>query len=158
MKKLDKRGFTLVELLAVIVIMGILLVIAVPAILSFSQNIKNDMFCTKVQTAEKAAQLFGQDNLETLEKQNCQNVKKGDTTISNINSCMKVTIKALLRKGYLKKEEGATKGKKDDFLDPRGSTMTNENLLVYIVNKRVYAKYIFKDSKDLKLCDGTYRK
>lgn len=158
MKKLDKRGFTLVELLAVIVIMGILLVIAVPAVLSFSQNIKNDMFCTKVQTAEKAAQLFGQDNLETLEKQNCQNVKKGDTPISNISSCTKVTIKALLRKGYLKKEEGATKGKKDDFLDPRGSTMTNENLLVYIVNKRVYAKYIFKDSNDLKLCDGTYRK
>ena len=44
MKKLDKRGFTLVELLAAIVIMGILLVIAVPAVLSFSQNIKNDMF------------------------------------------------------------------------------------------------------------------
>ena len=36
--------------------------------------------------------------------------------------------------------------------------MADEKLLVYIVNKRVYAKYMFKDDKDLKLCDGTYKK
>ena len=32
MKKTNKKGFTLVELLAVIVILGVLLMIAVPAI------------------------------------------------------------------------------------------------------------------------------
>ena len=157
MKKINNQGFTLVELLAVIVIMGILLVVAVPAVLSFSQNIKNDMFCTKVETAEKAAQLYGQDNIDYISNHSCNSVKKENTT-TNVSSCDTVTIKALLRKGYLKKEEGSNKGVKDDFLDPRGATMADEKLLVYIVNKRVYAKFMFKDDNDLKLCDGTYKK
>ena len=152
MKKINNQGFTLVELLAVIVIMGILLVVAVPAVLSFSQNIKNDMFCTKVETAEKAAQLYGQDNIDSISTHSCNSIKKGNTT-TNVSSCDIVTVKALLRK-----EEGSNKGVKDDFLDPRGATMADEKLLVYIVNKRVYAKYMFKDDKDLKLCDGTYKK
>ena len=98
-------GFTSVELLAVIVIMGILLVVAVPAVLSFSQNIKNDMFCTKVETAEKAAQLYGQDNIDYISTHSCNSIKKGNTT-TNVSSCDIVTVKALLRKGYLKKEAG----------------------------------------------------
>lgn len=156
--KMDKNGFTLVELLAVIVIMGILLVVAVPAVLSFSQNIKNDMFCTKVETAEKSAQLYGQDNIDKISKSTCKNVKLKDGSIDTKDSCGTVSIKALLRKGYLKKEEGSTKGLKDDFMDPRGGSMKDNNLLVYIKNKRVYAAYVFSNENDVKQCDGSYYK
>ena len=44
------------------------------------------------------------------------------------------------------------------YLTDLSELMVDEKLLVYIVNKRVYAKYMFKDDKDLKLCDGTYKK
>lgn len=44
MRKLNKKGFTLVELLAVIIILGVLLLIAIPAMNSVIENAKKDAF------------------------------------------------------------------------------------------------------------------
>lgn len=45
----QKRGFTLVELLAVIVILGVALTVAVPATTNYIQNYKEAAFFTNVQ-------------------------------------------------------------------------------------------------------------
>lgn len=157
MKK--QNGFTLVELLAVIVILGILMVVAVPAVLSFSQNMKNKMYCNKVDSAIKSAQLYGQDNIDTISKKNLQCTIYQGATNSNktVDKCTVITIQALLNKGYISKEEGQTKGVKDDFVDPRDFTSLKQNkVLVYIRNKRIYAKFVHSRQKDATYCEDTY--
>ena len=59
---MNKKGFTLVELLAVLVIMGIIMTIAVPSVFKISSNMKVRYFCEKVSDIEKAALQYAQDN------------------------------------------------------------------------------------------------
>ena len=58
----NKKGFTLVELLAVILILGILMVVAVPSINSTSNKTKERMLKTKIELAQQNLLLWGQDN------------------------------------------------------------------------------------------------
>lgn len=50
-----KKGFTMVELLAVIIILGILMVLAVPQVLGQLRNIKESAFISEVQEMYRAA-------------------------------------------------------------------------------------------------------
>lgn len=52
----DNKGFTLVELLAVIAILAILVVIALPNVLDMFNSAKQNSFATEVQTIMKTAQ------------------------------------------------------------------------------------------------------
>lgn len=54
--KKNKKGFTLVELLAVIVILAVLIVIAMPSVLQIMENSRRSAFETEVKSYLKAAQ------------------------------------------------------------------------------------------------------
>lgn len=56
MKKLNKKGFTLVELLAVIAILAILMLLVTPNILRLFTEGKKNSFATQVQSVWKAAE------------------------------------------------------------------------------------------------------
>lgn len=58
---MNKKGFTLVEILAVLVLIGLLLGIAIPGINKISSNMKNKSYNKKVNLIESAAILWGQD-------------------------------------------------------------------------------------------------
>lgn len=64
MKKKD--GFTLVELLAVIVLLGIIMTIAIPNALKLGGNVKEQTYVTKIELIEKSAQSYGQSNISSI--------------------------------------------------------------------------------------------
>lgn len=65
---MNKKGFTLVELLAVIALLGLIVGICVPSIMNASTNVKKKTLKTKVDNIEKAAVLYGQKNKDKISK------------------------------------------------------------------------------------------
>lgn len=63
----NKKGFTLVELLAIIVILGILLVISVPKILSVIENSEKNAFKSNVESLIKTVEMEYQNSSDMAE-------------------------------------------------------------------------------------------
>ena len=81
--KMNNKGFTLVELLGVVVLLAVITTIAVPSIMSISHNIKEKMLETKLDLILEDAKLYGQDRISTIAKnttkytkENCNNFIK----------------------------------------------------------------------------------
>ena len=134
---MNKKGFTLVELLITIVILALIMVIAVPSIGAITNSIKSNMLEKKASLIEEAAILLGEDI-------------KGSVISSNLKydgySCKSFNVKDLVPK-YLDKdndvtclgEVGATSvgcivdpSDKDNYLD-------NYEVIIYYRSKRIYA-------------------
>ena len=156
-----KKGFTLVELLGVITILAILMIMATPAVLSISKKNRYNMYCKKVKTVVKAAQLYGEDRFSYLDNtitgQISENLVDGNTSCAVggeiIEYCQLTTIGNLADKGFLRLEKVGKSSAETEFLDPRDfkSMLTNQ-VMVYIVNKRVNAQFIFNSKEDADKC------
>ena len=137
---MKNKGFTLVELLSVIVIMGVLLIIAIPGVNGISRNVKEQMFCNKTRVLEKAARLYGQDFYDDIID----------------NGLMVVSVKDLINNNLFEKEdkECETNGK-PCVIDPRNNTSLDEaTLTITVKEKSTRAYYDFKNSDDMELCEG----
>ena len=140
MKK--NKGFTLVELLAVIVILGILAVVAIPNVNSLMNKSKNNMFCKKVESIESAAKYYAQDNLSNL-------ITEDKMVIAN-----KIPIRLLVEKGYLKKDDDNCTVGVNCVTDPRDkSSLDNNYIDIYSENNRLYGRYLYNsDDANNKVC------
>lgn len=136
------KGFTLVELLAVIVILGILAVVAVPNVNSLMNKSKNNMFCKKVESIESAAKYYAQDNLSNL-------ITEDKMVIAN-----KIPIRLLVEKGYLKKDDDNCTIGVNCVTDPRDkSSLDNNYIDIYSENNRLYGRYLYNsDDANNKVC------
>ncbi len=119
---MNKKGFTLVELLAVIVILAIIITIAVPSTIAVSNKIKKKMYNTKVDMIMDAAKMYGQDYSSKV---------NGDE-----NSC-NVLVKVSELSGYVKKDD-VDDGKVLSPID--NSSMNDLQICLYKKNNRIYAK------------------
>lgn len=108
MMKLNYKGFTLVELLAVIAIMGMLAVIMVPTISGvIEENKKNNSENLKNSIKSSARAYISDNRYEiSLDDSSCDNNNTNTRNIISIDntsiSDSKITVKLLVDKGYLK--------------------------------------------------------
>ena len=58
MKKINKKGFTLVELLAVVVILGVLLMIAVPSVTNIINSSRDKAFLSQAKLAVENVETY----------------------------------------------------------------------------------------------------
>ncbi|MGM9834435.1 MAG: competence type IV pilus major pilin ComGC [Bacilli bacterium] len=146
---MKKNGFTLVELLAVIVILSLLIVIAVPSVTKMSRKIQTNMFCDKVKDIEKAAELWGIDNEELVyssENVTAFNYEKGENVV--YQHAKMITVRELVKKGYQKSDD-----KDKSTVDPRDdSDLLDKKVLVLIKSKRPYATYQYDNEDDYNAC------
>ena len=154
---MNKKGFTLVELLAVITIISLLMIVAVPSALNFQENMKKKMFCSKVDTIERAGRLYGGDVTETIKGDKIPERKCSLVTGTASAACQFISVNTLMAKGYLKKELNNTRKDAkvyDEFYDPRDfRSMKSDYVIVYIDNDKAYAKYVFKTKDDSEYCN-----
>ncbi|MBR5662831.1 MAG: type II secretion system protein [Bacilli bacterium] len=135
---MNKKGFTFVELLAVIALISIVLLIAIPTIRYADKKFHQKDYNTKIELILNAAKEYGDDYKEIiLYSSNGSTYTDPDT--NNSYPAVTVTVRDLLNNGYVTKDNDI---KGNDILDPRDdSSMLDKSITIYIKNNRAYAKY-----------------
>ena len=124
---MNNKGFTLVELLAVLVVLAILIAIAVPSTISISNKIKVNMYCNKIESIETAAKLYGEDRKDSFSE------KYEDAYASET-----INVERLVETGDLKKDSTTA----PYILDPRDNASMDElQIIVYVKYNRIYVHF-----------------
>ena len=147
---MKRQGFTLVELLAVIAILGILAIMVTPGIIAIRNNVLNRTLQTKILTIENAAKDYAMDNLQLLKSVVEVEITDLDsydkTTLSD--DCTWITVNGLINGGYL---TGSTSyvntsdgQKEEQIMNPvTGESMNNDLVCVrYDTNDAMTRKII----------------
>lgn len=130
-----KNGFTLVELLAVIVVLTVVALIAVPNINSLVKKSKTNMFCKKVESIEAAAKNYGQDNFSN-------SVSAEESIVVD-----KIPLRFLVEKGYLNKDKKDCTIGVNCVLDERdNSSLDNNYVQIYAKNNRLYGRFLYSNA------------
>lgn len=136
----NKKGFTLVELLVVIALLGLIIIISVPGISKIRENMNERTNKTKLELIEDAGILWGQDNKTKLQDTTC-NFDEDKNGIVNNYSCFKIKIYDLIDNDYLEYDDIEEDGKYI-YLNPKDNSNIVDNCVyIYKKNNRVYAFY-----------------
>lgn len=144
---MNKKGFTLVELLAVIVILSLVITITSFSVMKIRNNSLRDLVDTKVGDLEASAILYGQENNDILDS-NCN--------IDNVSYefCRRVSVYDLISNGYYETREVNESNKKDLINNVTRNSMLCDELYIYRKNNRVYAKMIdIKSNNENNVCN-----
>ena len=132
---MSKKGFTLVEVLAVVVILSIILSMATFGVMNIRRNSLQKLVDTKISNLESSAIIYGQENQnELIETCNVDEV--------NYDFCKLVNVKYLIENEYYATNEVNSENKKDLINNVTNKSMLCDEIQIYKKNNRVYAKAI----------------
>lgn len=132
---MKKNGFTLIEVLAVLVILSIIMSIGAISVINIRNNSYKDLLETKKQNLEAAAIVYGQENPDVL-KDKCE----VDSYKSDY--CAMVTVATLINGKYFKSTETNASGEVDLINNVTNKSMKNDKIQIYRKNNSIYAKYL----------------
>lgn len=112
---MNKKGMSLVELLAVVVIIGAICMIAVPAVTKYIDKGSVQTFLTYESSAKDAATNFVLDCVGSLSG-SCDLPEKGEVKLFYLND--------LIKKGYI-----------DEIKNPSGEACHNDSSFVIVTNR-----------------------
>ena len=152
MKK--KNGFTLIEILAVVVILAILSLIAIPVISKQIQQSKIHLYKEQVNRILEASEKYMQENDSTLPKKMLENY---DITEAPVE---KITLDMLYENKFIKESDPKNPLKSSISMDKEVAiyynTPKNQYDVVYCISEEYY-KYYYSDdeynSKVKVVCD-----
>lgn len=123
---MNKKGFTLMELLVVIALIAIIVIIAIPSIISINKKINQRVYKTKVEQIIDSAELYGTNNPD----------------IFNGRSEVKVYVYELINAGFLSTDKASDddmcqnitsdeyKSDKGCVVDPVNKKSMNDNYVI----------------------------
>ena len=113
----NKNGFTIVELIASIVLLLLVSIFAANRIIESDNNSKQKVYNSKIELAKNAAYKYGSDNIDLLGE-----------------NCKSITIGSLINKHYLKgdSENGLA------LINPlNNGSMNNESLCIKYIDGEI---------------------
>ncbi len=141
---MKEKGFTLVELLAVITILAIVTVLASYGISTVSNIIKNNIWENKVNIIENGAIRYGEDYDFLLKEKGSSKCAFMEYDVAESLYCNEVTVEYLLERNYIQTDERDSSNKKI-ITDDKGNVINDTIVYVWIENNLVYAKYIIAE-------------
>lgn len=138
---MKKKGFTLVELLAVIIILTLVITIAFVSVTRVREESLKRVVETKVEQIEQAAILYGQENPNVI-KTSCTNHEKTVVEATNYTPsfCVTVTAGVLIDNNFFESSYlDEVNGKTDLINDVTGKSMREDTVIIYRRNNRIYS-------------------
>lgn len=101
-----KKGFTLVELIGVVVILGLISLIAIPTVTSSLKKYKTSLYNDAIKNIEQAARNWGSENIGKLPNSigNNTSMTYPEIDIESEYGTLYITVESLAQEGFISSE------------------------------------------------------
>ena len=137
---MKKNGFTLIEVIAVIVILCVVVSITTINVLKIKKDSDKKLLETKIKNLESAAIIYVQEHPEIVIFGDCDLKSLGIEVIAK--SCTIVSVKDLISQNYFKTTEKDEDGDIDLINNVTHESMWEEGIWIYKMNNNYYAKLL----------------
>ncbi len=124
----NKKGFTLVELLTVIMILAVLMVIAVPSIMAIIKKLQDRSLVSKLESLQESAAVYVQNNSNKIKKEIDKDIGACNRNVAGKCECasgntdckyiVEYKVKQLIELGAIKSEKADTDSTSCNISDP----------------------------------------
>ena len=145
---MKNNGFTLIEILAVVAIMGLLMIMIMPGIMSIRSNVLENALENRISMIENAAKDYAHDHINEVKSTVSSNY---DGSKAPNDNCIYRTVNFLINAGYIAasntyvvEDESSDQIKENQILNPvTGVSMNNLRVCIrFDTNDAVSRKII----------------